>query len=74
MTRDIHQTGAGTPPAYPFPVRPLSDRERYAMAIFNWCRAHPASSAETFLAVIARAETRVATEMVVASAPELRRH
>jgi hypothetical protein len=44
------------------------------MAIFNWCRAHPASTAEAFLAVITRAETRVATEMIGPSAPELRRH
>jgi hypothetical protein len=74
MTRDTHQTGAGTPPACPFPVRPPSDRAQYALAIFNWCRAHPASTAEEFLAMIDRAESRVDTERVVSSVPELRRN
>jgi hypothetical protein len=75
MLHDTFMTDVGTPPAYPgHRYRQYSDRAQYALAIFNWCRAHPASTAEEFLAMIDRAESRVATERVVSSVPEWRRH
>lgn len=47
----------------PVPVRPTNPaRKDYAVAIFNWCRAHPTSSIEDFLAMIDRAEAWAANE------------
>jgi hypothetical protein len=49
--------------ALTIPVPPVnSARKDYAIAIFNWCQAHPASPIEEFLAMIERAEARVAEE------------
>jgi hypothetical protein len=49
--------------AITIPVQPTNPaRKDYALAIFKWCRAHPTSPIEDFLAMIDRAEAHVAVE------------
>jgi hypothetical protein len=54
----IHPSDSMTIPVPP----PNPARKDYAVAIFNWCRAHPTSPIEDFLAMIDRVEAHVAVE------------
>lgn len=62
MALDPMRNPLHAPQPHPLPLpdhhasRPLSDRERYAVAIWAWTKAHPHSSFEEFMRAIERAE------------------
>lgn len=58
LSWEYSATDQTTPYPEPEGTRELSARELYAVSIWSWTRAHPASSCEDFLAMLERAEAR----------------